>query len=71
VPVQKFRTIDEMNRARVIARGDDVERFLRQCARYWAIAPRIHPRGVFKFRNIEQARRPVRKELARASAGAR
>ncbi len=31
------------------------ERFLRRCARYWAIAPRHYPRGVFKFRGIEEA----------------
>ena len=31
------------------------DRFLRHCARYWAIAPRVYPRGVFKFRSIEEA----------------
>jgi hypothetical protein len=53
MPVQKFRSLEEMNRAPVLARGgDDFERFLRHCARYWAIAPRTYPRGVFKFRNV-------------------
>jgi len=32
------------------------ERFLNHCARWWAIAPKRYPRGVFKFRNIEEAR---------------
>jgi hypothetical protein len=27
----------------------------RHCARFWAIAPRRYPRGVFKFRTIEDA----------------
>jgi hypothetical protein len=31
------------------------ERFLRHCARYWAIAPKCYPRGVFKFHSIEEA----------------
>ena len=54
--VQKFRSIEEMNRAPILAIGDhSFERFLRHCARYWAIAPRHYPRGVFKFRGIEEA----------------
>jgi antitoxin (DNA-binding transcriptional repressor) of toxin-antitoxin stability system len=28
---------------------------LRHCARFRAIAPRVYPRGVFKFRSIEEA----------------
>lgn len=56
MPVQKFRSIEEMNNARVPeSRGPDFERFLRHCARYWAIAPKRYPRGVFKFRTIEEA----------------
>ncbi len=56
MPVQKFRSIEEMNKApvRPNPRGD-FDRFLRHCARYWAIAPRTYPRGVFKFRSIEEA----------------
>jgi len=54
--VQRFRSVEEMNRAPVIrSLRPDFERFLRHCARYWAIAPRVYPRGVFKFRNIEEA----------------
>jgi hypothetical protein len=56
VPVQKFRSIEDMNRASVAdLRSSDFERFLRQCARYRAIAPRTYPRGVFRFRSIEEA----------------
>jgi len=57
VPVLKFRTIEEMNDAQVLTSGPaDVERFFRQCARYWALAPRQYPRGVFKFRSVEDMR---------------
>jgi hypothetical protein len=61
VPVQKFRSIDEMNAAPL--RGSapsDFDRFLRHCARFWKIAPRVYPRGVFKFRSIQEARHPDR-----------
>lgn len=59
MPVQKFRSVEEMNQAPVLAvpRLPDVERFLRHCARYWAIAPKVYPRGVFKFRTIEEAQK--------------
>jgi hypothetical protein len=56
--VQKFRSIEEMNRTPVPRyRTADVEQFLRHCARYWAIAPKVYPRGVFKFRTIEEAQK--------------
>ena len=54
-PVQKFRSIEEMNEAAPGGGASDIERFLRHCARYWAIAPKRYPRGVFKFRSIEEA----------------
>src|SRR5215218_1895771 len=39
VGVQKFRSIEEMNRAPAVTRaGADFEQFLRHCARYRAIA---------------------------------
>ena len=54
--VQKFRSLDDMARAAVITPpGDGFERFARHCARYLAIAPRTYPRGVFRFRTIEEA----------------
>ena len=56
MPVQKFRSIEEMNKAPVLESPEEsFERFLRHCARYWAIAPKRYPRGVFKFRTIEEA----------------
>jgi len=56
--VQKFRSIEEMNKARVLeSRRPDFERFLRHCTRCWAISPKQYPRGVFKFRNIEEAQK--------------
>ena len=56
MPVQKFRSIEEMNNAPAPQfRHADFEQFLRHCARYWAIAPKRYPRGVFKFRTIEEA----------------
>ncbi len=54
--VQRFRSIEEMNAASPLRQGDsDFERFLRHCARYWQMAPRVYPRGVFRFRSIEDA----------------
>ena len=56
VPVQKFRSIEEMNQAPVPTdRCADFEQFLRHCARYWAMAPKVYPRGVFKFRSVEES----------------
>lgn len=68
MPVQRFRSIEEMNRARVLSnRTAPFERFLRHCARYWAIAPRRYPRGVFRFRSIEEAQ-AARETLHRPAA---
>ncbi len=54
--VQRFRTIEEMAQAPVVVpSGDGFERFARHCARYWVIAPRTYPRGVFRFRSIAEA----------------
>jgi len=56
MPVQRFRSIEEMARAPVLVRAEDgFERFLRHCARYWRLAPRRYPRGVFRFRTIAEA----------------
>ena len=58
MPVQKFRSIEDMNNAAPPASQEaPFERFLRHCARWWAIAPKNYPRGVFKFRTIEEAQR--------------
>lgn len=65
MPVQKFRSIEEMNKAPVPERqGSDFERFLRHCARYWAISPKRYPRGVFKFRSIEEAQEARKKHAS-------
>jgi hypothetical protein len=56
--VQKFRSAEEMNAASDdTAKGADFERFLRHCARYWLLAPRLYPRGVVRFRTIQDAQR--------------
>jgi hypothetical protein len=70
VPVQRFRSVEEMDDAPVLApRGEGFERFARHCARYWAIAPRSYPRGVFRFRSLAEAQaardRVTRENVAR------
>ena len=59
MPVQKFRSIEDMNKALLIypPGAESFKRFLRLCARYRAIAPKHYPRGVFKFRTIEEAQK--------------
>lgn len=58
MPVQKFRSIEEMNQAQAPERREpDFNQFLRHCARYWAMAPKAYPRGVFKFKTIEEAQK--------------
>ena len=54
--VEKYRSGEEMNAAPVATPVDDgFERFLRHCARYRRISPRVFPRGVFKFRSVDEA----------------
>ena len=54
--VQKFRTMEEMAAAPLLVPpGEGFDRFLRHCARFWALGPRIYPRGVFKFRSLAEA----------------
>jgi hypothetical protein len=54
--VRSIKSIQDMNLAPVRrSRRPDFERFLRHCAQYWKIAPKVYPRGVFKFRSIEEA----------------
>lgn len=63
--VQKFRSIEEMNKApEPFAEVPPFERFIRLCAQYWAIAPRRYPPGVYKFRSIEEAQK-AREENSR------
>lgn len=64
--VQKFRSIEELEAAPLLVpSGEGFERFLRHCARFWALAPRTYPRGVFKFRTIEEAQ-AARERVANA-----
>ena len=54
--VEKYHSVEEMNAAPIRAsQGDGFDRFLRHCARYWTISPRVYPPGVVKFRSIEDA----------------
>jgi len=54
--VQKFRSPEEMAAAPILVPpGQGFERFARHCARYFALSPRVYPRGVFRFRSVEEA----------------
>ena len=65
MPVEKFRSIEEMNKAPVRESPEHpFERFLRLCARYWSVTPKRYPRGVFKFRTIEEAQAAREKHLS-------
>ena len=69
--VEKFRSVEEMNAAPIrVRRSDGFDRFLRHCARFWKIAPRVYPRGVVRFRSLEEAQR-ARAEVAKKNARAR
>lgn len=66
--VLRFRSAEEMNAsAPQPARDGAFERFIRHCARYWRLAPRAYPRGVFRFRSLEQAQQ-ARDQVARENA---
>ena len=66
--VQRFRSIEEMTAAPVIVPpGEGFDRFARHCARYWTIAPRTYPRGVFRYRSIAEAQE-ARERVAVESA---
>ena len=54
--VQRFRSMEEMATAPILVPpSEGFERFARQCARFWRIAPRRYPRGVFRFRTLAEA----------------
>ena len=56
MPVERFRSIEKMNAAPVrVDTLNAFERFVRHCTRYRLISQRKNPRGVFKFRSIEEA----------------
>lgn len=57
MPIKKYRSLDDM-RADLVRQpaGDDlVGRIDALWRRAWELAPRVYPRGVFKFRSIEEA----------------
>lgn len=66
--VEKYRSGEEMNAApRRVSAHEGFERFVRHCATYWKLSPRVFPRGVFKFRSIEEAQQ-ARDEVTAANA---
>jgi len=68
VPLQRFRSAEDMNAAPVLARpGQGFDRFARHCERYWKMAPRVYPRGVFRFRSLEEAQE-ARREISERNA---
>jgi hypothetical protein len=68
LPVEKYRSAEEMNSAPIrIPPGDSFERFIRHCARYRRISPRRYPRGVLRFRTLEEAQ-AARERVAEAAA---
>lgn len=54
--VEKYRSGVEMNAAPVVVEPgrEGFDRFLRHCARYRRLARPDYPRGVFKFRSVEE-----------------
>ena len=68
MPLQRFLSAEDMNAAPVLARaGQGFDRFARHCERYWKMAPRIYPRGVFRFRSLEEAQE-ARREISERNA---
>ena len=66
--VEKYRSAEEMNAAPVRdSGGDGFERFIRHCARYRKLAPAVYPRGVVKFRSLDEAQ-AARAKVARNNA---
>jgi len=63
MPVRKFRSGEEMNATPITeVPASDFARFLRHCARFRLISPKTYPRGVFRFRNLEEAQAARAKE---------
>ncbi len=51
-----YDSLEEMNAAPIRTEAKNAfERFVRHCNRYRLISQRKNPRGVFKFRSIEEA----------------
>ena len=66
--VVRFRSAAEMNATPAATpRTGGFDRFVRHCARYRRIATLVFPRGVFKFRSVEEAQ-AARAEVTRENA---
>jgi hypothetical protein len=66
--VERFRCAVDMNAEPSKVSADaGFDRFVRHCARFRRIAPLDFPRGVFKFRSLEEAQR-ARAEISRKNA---
>ena len=67
MPVQKFKTFEEAEKALLNPYPDDA--YFARVAELWNFADKLnrvsYPRGIFKFRTIEEANRH-REELERA-----
>lgn len=57
MPIQKYRDVAEMPPPAPCAVVDDacLDRIRKLWARSAVLAPRVYPRGVFKFRSLEDA----------------
>ncbi|REJ74484.1 MAG: hypothetical protein DWQ36_20495 [Acidobacteria bacterium] len=61
MPIERFRSGEEMNaspaRAAHQERSDEenYQRFVRHCARMRRLSKAVYPRGVYKFRTVEEA----------------
>jgi hypothetical protein len=57
VPIEKFRNLDDMRKALFQeGRGDGLTaRIARLWRRSSKLSPRVYPRGVFRFRTLEEA----------------
>lgn len=56
MPVQRFRSAEAMQAAPILVSGEaSFDRFVRHCARIRALVRPTYPRGVQKFRTIEDA----------------
>ncbi len=69
MPVEKYRSAEEMNAAPIrTVVTNPFDRFVRHCARIARLCPRHYPRGVFKFRTLEEAQ-AARERVAREMSG--
>ena len=69
MPVEKFRSGEEMNAAPFWdMSANPFDRFVRLCARYRILFPRRYPRGVFRFRTLEEAQ-AARERVASSADG--